>query len=39
MIPDQYNEHLHLYIQAENEEKGQEILNTYTAKIEKWSKP
>ena len=39
MIPDQYNEHLHLYIQAENDERGEEILATYTAKIDKWSKP
>lgn len=38
MIPDQYNERIHLYIQAENEEKGQAILDTYTTKIEKWSK-
>lgn len=37
MIPDQYNEHLNLYIQAENDAKGQEILAEYTAKIEKWS--
>jgi mannose-1-phosphate guanylyltransferase/phosphomannomutase len=37
MIPDQYNEHLNLYIQAENEETGQKILAEYTAKIEKWS--
>lgn len=39
MIPDQYNEHLNLYIQAENEETGQKILAEYSAKIEKWSKP
>jgi mannose-1-phosphate guanylyltransferase/phosphomannomutase len=38
MIPDQYNDHLNLYIQAENNEKGEEILATYRAKIEKWSK-
>jgi mannose-1-phosphate guanylyltransferase/phosphomannomutase len=38
MIPDQYNERLQLYIQAENDEKGEAILSTYTAKIEKWSK-
>ncbi|WP_309499843.1 sugar phosphate nucleotidyltransferase [Sulfurovum sp.] len=37
MIPDQYNSHLNLYIQAENDEKGQGILAEYTAKIEKWS--
>ena len=38
MIPDQYNDHLNLYIQAENEKKGQAILTEYTSKIEKWSK-
>lgn len=38
MIPDQYANKLNLYIQAENDEKGQEILANYTAKIEKWSK-
>ncbi len=38
MIPDQYNDHLNLYIQAETDEKGQEILATYMAKIEQWSK-
>lgn len=37
MIPDQYNEHLNLYIQAESEVVGQKILAEYTAKIEKWS--
>ncbi len=38
MIPDQYADKLNLYIQAENNERGQEILATYTDKIEKWSK-
>jgi len=38
MIPDQYNDHLHLCIQAENDERGEKILATYTEKIEKWSK-
>jgi len=38
MIPNQYNDHLNLYIQAENNEKGEAILAEYTAKIEKWSK-
>jgi len=37
MIPDQYNDHLNLYIQAENDEKGAAILAEYTAKIDKWS--
>ncbi len=38
MIPDQYSDHLNLYIQAIDEERGQAILESYTAKIEKWSK-
>ncbi|MBU1658215.1 hypothetical protein KKG72_04080 [bacterium] len=37
MIPNQYNDHLNLYIQAENDEKGEAILAEYTAKIKKWS--
>ena len=38
MIPDQYSDSLNLYIQAENDEKGEAILATYTEKIEMWSK-
>ncbi|MEA2048133.1 MAG: sugar phosphate nucleotidyltransferase [Campylobacterota bacterium] len=38
MIPDQYSDHLNLYIQARTHEKGEEILATYSAKIEAWSK-
>lgn len=38
MIPDQHNERLHLYIQAENEKKGKNILANYSTKIEKWTK-
>jgi len=38
MIPDQYSDHLNIYIQAENDTKGEEILATYTAKISEWSK-
>jgi mannose-1-phosphate guanylyltransferase/phosphomannomutase len=38
MIPHQYSDHLNLYIQAENDEKGEDILATYTNKIEEWSK-
>ncbi|MBT8348594.1 MAG: mannose-1-phosphate guanyltransferase, partial [Sulfurovum sp.] len=37
MIPDQYADKLNLYIQAKNDERGQEILATYSTKIEKWS--
>lgn len=37
MIPDQYNDLLNLYIQAKTDEKGNEILQTYTAKIKEWS--
>jgi mannose-1-phosphate guanylyltransferase / phosphomannomutase len=38
MIPDQYSDHLNLYIQAETIENGEMISQTYTAKIEEWSK-
>jgi len=38
MIPDQYSDHLNLYIQAVNEERGQEIYDQYKAKIESWAK-
>ncbi len=38
MIPDQYSDHLNLHIQAIDDERGQDILNTYRAKIEQWSK-
>ncbi|MBD3840951.1 MAG: NTP transferase domain-containing protein [Campylobacterales bacterium] len=38
MIPDQYSDHLNIYIQAQNDQKGQEILDTYTSKILQWSK-
>ncbi len=38
MIPDQYSDHLNLYIQAIDEKRGQAILENYTAKIKKWSK-
>lgn len=39
MIPDQYSDHLNLYIQAKTKEGGENILQTYTSKIEEWSKP
>jgi mannose-1-phosphate guanylyltransferase/phosphomannomutase len=38
MIPDQYGDYLNLYIQSENDEKGEKILAEYSAKIETWSK-
>jgi len=38
MIPDQYSDSLNLYIQAQNDEKGEEILATYKEKIARWSK-
>ncbi|WP_296824216.1 sugar phosphate nucleotidyltransferase [Sulfurovum sp.] len=38
MIPDQYSDHLNLYIQAENESAGQAIYDQYKAKIESWAK-
>ena len=36
MIPDQYDESLNLYIQATDESRGQEILQTYLEKIAEW---
>lgn len=38
MIPDQYNDHLNIYIQAETEEKGEEIHKSYLIKIDEWMK-
>lgn len=38
MIPDQYSDHLNLYIQAVNEANGEAIRDTYTAKIEEWAR-
>jgi len=37
MIPDQYTDHLNLYIQAVDEDRGQAIYEEYKAKIEEWS--
>ncbi len=36
MIPDQYNDSLNLYVQAETKEKGEKIYQMYTAKIQMW---
>ena len=36
MIPDQYNEHLNLYVQAKDDASGEKILADYVAKIEGW---
>ncbi len=38
MIPDQYNEHLNLYIQAKNKDSGEKILAEYNDKIQEWLK-
>ena len=38
MIPDQYSDNLNLYIQAENNVRGEAILKEYTAKIAEWAK-
>ncbi|MEJ2499677.1 MAG: sugar phosphate nucleotidyltransferase [Campylobacterales bacterium] len=38
MIPDQYSDHLNLYIQAEDDVRGERIYNEYTAKIAEWAK-
>ncbi|MEA1919369.1 MAG: sugar phosphate nucleotidyltransferase [Campylobacterota bacterium] len=37
MIPDQYSDHLNLYIQAKDEASGEKIYETYSAKIAQWS--
>ncbi len=36
MIPDQYDDNLNLYIQAEDEAKGKALLATYQEKIGQW---
>jgi len=38
MIPDQYSDHLNLYIQAENETAGKAIYAQYEKKIANWAK-
>ncbi len=38
MIPDLYTDNLNIYIQAENNSRGEGILEEYSKKIEKWSK-
>ncbi|MCD6259129.1 MAG: NTP transferase domain-containing protein [Helicobacteraceae bacterium] len=37
MIPDQYNEHLNIYIQAKNRADGEAMYEKYTQKIATWS--
>ena len=38
MIPDQYNNHLNIYIQAKDDDSGNAIYEKYSDKISKWSK-
>jgi len=38
MIPDQYNEHLNLYIQALDKNLGNQIYNKYNKLIDEWIK-
>ncbi len=38
MIPDLYTDNLNLYIQAEDDSRGENILEEYSKKIEKWSR-
>jgi mannose-1-phosphate guanylyltransferase/phosphomannomutase len=38
MIPDQYSDHLNIYIQALDKDSGDEIFNSYKEKIVEWSK-
>ena len=37
MIPDQYSEHLNIYIQAIDDSNGEAIYEKYSSKIEQWS--
>ncbi|MDD2652258.1 MAG: sugar phosphate nucleotidyltransferase [Sulfurimonas sp.] len=37
MIPDQYDDHLNLYIQASNEASGEALLESYTQKIKNYA--
>ena len=37
MIPDQYSEHLNIYIQAIDDAHGNAIYEKYSSKISKWS--
>jgi mannose-1-phosphate guanylyltransferase / phosphomannomutase len=36
MIPDQYSEHLNLYIQAKDDKSGEELYASYNEKMSKW---
>ena len=38
MIPDSFNDHLNIYIQAADEAAGVAMLDSYTQKILTWSK-
>ena len=38
MIPDQYGDHLNLFIQAKDEANGKEIIQEYEEKINSWAK-
>jgi len=37
MIPDQYSDHLNIYIQALDKDSGEKIYDMYSKKIEEWS--
>ncbi|MBD3824957.1 MAG: hypothetical protein IE916_10695, partial [Epsilonproteobacteria bacterium] len=37
MIPDQYGEHLNIYIQAKDDAAGEALYAAYNAKMAKWS--
>ncbi len=38
MIPNQYSDHINLYIQAKDKASGEKIFDSYNAKIAQWSK-
>ena len=37
MIPDQYEDHLNLYVQADSEAAGEALLESYTQKIQNYA--
>jgi mannose-1-phosphate guanylyltransferase/phosphomannomutase len=36
MIPDQYSDNLHIYVQAESKEKADKLVEEYRNKINQW---
>ena len=36
MIPDQYSEHLNIYIQAKDKKSGEKLYDSYSSKMTQW---